>query len=1161
MFLVCYFVSLQAQSEAAIWYFGQNAGLDFNGGNPVALTNGAMNTLEGCSVISDFNGKVRFYTDGITVWNRNHQPMPNGKGLLGHPSATQSGIIVPSPANPDIFYVFTVDAIGDPNGLNYNIVDLTLDGGLGDVTLKNQLLETPVTEKLTAVAHANGSYIWVLAHRVGNNDFIAYLVSGTGLNTTPVVSSVGYSPTLWNHTGGYMKLSPDGTKLVTVTPRDPYVQLFQFDTTTGMVSNPIDLGAFYSALAGTKILTTYGAEFSSDSSKLYITNIKYTNYPTLESTLHQFDLSNLNSVAIVASSTLLDTQPTEMGALQLAIDGKIYLAHLDQPFLGVINDPNVLGVSSNYMFNGVSLAGRSSKYGLPPFITTYFIVGLTARNFCHGDATEFSVTTSGAVTSINWDFGDGNTSTLEHPTHTYATTGTYTVSVTATTALETKTESKDITIYEVPTANAVSNFEVCSTNPTYQFDLSIKDTEVLGTQLATDYSIGYYPTLTDAQNGTNLLPNLYTNTNSTETIFARISNANNPSCFDTTSFDLILKEAPVLNTLTDWVACDTDGNGFFDFDLTQKNREVLNGQSATTFSVKYYLNQADANADINAIGPNYTNTVLPEQIFFRIENTTYPECFETGSFNLEVIAAVLALDPPDLEICDDDNDGIVSFDLSTQDAIILGTQNPSNFSVSYHTNQSNADIGSNNLNKTNHTNTTGYSETIYARVENNGNTNCFNTVSFSLRVYDSPLSQTVTDWQVCDDNNDGVESFDLSQKDSEVLGGQSAAQFNISYHLNQTDADGDVNPIVGSYQNSSSPQTVFYRIENIGNPSCFLTDSFDLEVFDTPISNVPTDMVLCDINETGIRGFDLSTKDIEILNGQDPNTFSVTYFENDTDAVANQNPLQKQDHNNSSPLEVIYARIQNNGLTDCYDTTSFSIIVNPLPEPVLEETYVICPDTPQLDINGGDFESWSWKDENGVELSVNRTISITELGDYTLTVTRTLNGVACEKMVDFQVVSSGAPEDFTTEIKGFSDNVIIKVNVEGTGDFEYSIDGENYQNNNRIEVFPGAYTVYVRDTFLCRTLSKDIIALGYQKFFTPNGDGRHEFWNIIGAENYPESQLFIYDRQGKLLAQISPLDKGWNGTYNGLILPSTDYWFRYVFDNGKVFTGHFTLKR
>jgi gliding motility-associated-like protein len=139
--------------------------------------------------------------------------------------------------------------------------------------------------------------------------------------------------------------------------------------------------------------------------------------------------------------------------------------------------------------------------------------------------------------------------------------------------------------------------------------------------------------------------------------------------------------------------------------------------------------------------------------------------------------------------------------------------------------------------------------------------------------------------------------------------------------------------------------------------------------------------------------------------------------------------------------------------------------------------------------------------------------------------------------------------------------VVIEVTATGVGEFEYSVDGENYQDSNRLEVFPGEYTVYVRDRFLCRTLEKEIIALGYQKFFTPNGDGSHEHWNIIGAENYLNSKLYIYDRYGKLIVQVLPDGPGWDGTFRGVAMPSSDYWFRYDLEGGRSFTGHFTLKR
>ena len=248
-------------------------------------------------------------------------------------------------------------------------------------------------------------------------------------------------------------------------------------------------------------------------------------------------------------------------------------------------------------------------------------------------------------------------------------------------------------------------------------------------------------------------------------------------------------------------------------------------------------------------------------------------------------------------------------------------------------------------------------------------------------------------------------------------------------------------------------------------------------------------------------------------------------------------------------------------MKSCYDITNFSINIITLPLPNLEETYVICPDSPELTIDGGDFETWSWKNVNSMEVSSDRTIDITEIGVYTLTIAQTTNGVICKKTVVFEVVSSGVPEDFTTKIGDPSDNVEIQVSVVGSGEFEYSVDGENFQDSNRLEVFPGVYTVYVRDKYLCRTINKEVIALGFQKFFTPNGDGYNEFWNIIGAELYPASQLFIYDRYGKFITQLSPDSKGWDGRFNGKPLPASDYWFKYQYANDQTMTGHFTLKR
>ena len=218
LFLIGILFNTFAQKEANIWYFGNQAGIDFNPVTPVPLINGVMSTMEGCASIANKNtGQLLFYTDGITVWNKNHLVMPNGNGLMGEPSSTQSAVIVPGPGSNDtLFYIFTVDDLAGPNGLRYSVVNMNLNMGLGDIILssKNTLLETPVTEKITAIRHANKQDIWVISHRWNSDQFMAYLVTPSGLNTIPVVSSVGNV-----HSGvqvnaiGYLKGSPDGSRL------------------------------------------------------------------------------------------------------------------------------------------------------------------------------------------------------------------------------------------------------------------------------------------------------------------------------------------------------------------------------------------------------------------------------------------------------------------------------------------------------------------------------------------------------------------------------------------------------------------------------------------------------------------------------------------------------------------------------------------------------------------------------------------------------------------------------------------------------------------------------------------------------------------------------------------------------------------------------------
>ncbi len=262
-----------AQKQAYNWFFGYNAGISFATVPPSVLTGGMLNTREGCAAISDKDGNLLFYSDGITVWNKNHQVMTNGSGLKGHPSSTQSALIVPWPGDPAKYYVFTTDAIenGLRNGFNYSLVDMSLQGGLGEVTGKNLKLLDSVTEKLTAVRHHNKQDIWVMVQKWRGNGYYAYRITPTGIDL-PKISNIGVgtsgSPN-GIYGGGYMKFSPDGKRLAVAHSGHRQTELFKFNPQTGLLTDMITIPFANPMIMGT---SPYGVEFSPDSKKLYISN-------------------------------------------------------------------------------------------------------------------------------------------------------------------------------------------------------------------------------------------------------------------------------------------------------------------------------------------------------------------------------------------------------------------------------------------------------------------------------------------------------------------------------------------------------------------------------------------------------------------------------------------------------------------------------------------------------------------------------------------------------------------------------------------------------------------------------------------------------------------------------------------------------------------------
>ncbi len=404
-----------AQKEANKWLFGNNGGLDFNSGAPLPFPGGQTFTSEGSASVADANGNLLFYTDGITVWNRNHLQMPNGFGLLGGFSSSQSAIIVLLPGSTALYYVFTVgQTFGD---FNYSIVDMTLQSGNGDVTVKNSLVSTSVCEKLCAVKKPNGLDFWIIVHDASTNEFDAYSFTSAGINLIPVVSFAGS-----NNTGdiGYMKASPDGNKLSTALWNSGNLfELFDFNKSTGVVSNAITL-PFHAAGSG-----AYGMEFSPNNRYLYCAWIT-------PGEVRQYDIQAGSAAAIAASEVLLGTTIISFnGALQLGPDKKIYLAQYNAGYLGVINNPDIGGTGCNFTDIGPTIAGFS-QLGLPNYPSTYFYPSVTFTDTCFGDTTFFNIGDTSIYTSVSWNFSDAasgiyNTSTQFNPWHIFTGTGNYLV--------------------------------------------------------------------------------------------------------------------------------------------------------------------------------------------------------------------------------------------------------------------------------------------------------------------------------------------------------------------------------------------------------------------------------------------------------------------------------------------------------------------------------------------------------------------------------------------------------------------------------------------------------------------------------------------------------------------------------------------------------------
>lgn len=677
-------LGLFAQGEANIWYFGENAGLDFNDCAPFAIDDGELNTVEGCSTFSDPNGNLLFYSDGITVWNRNHIPMPNGENLLGDPSSAQSAMIIPKPGSDSIYYIFTVDDVSGEDGFNYYTIDMDEDGGLGDV------IEGPIdlsegrghewSEKVAAVKGADGNSFWVLTYVP--NEFRAYKVTKEGVNKTSIKSPSFAA----KYSRGYLKFSPDGTKVAIAHEMEIGFLLYDFDDATGHVTNELNLPLI------TEGNIPYGVEFSSNSEKLYVvgTNFKNTTFGDPDgseeeeenfATLFQFDVSLSSDAAIINSRVIIHESNLFRGALQLGPDKKIYrtLAYSYTegiPQLGVIKSPNNAGAACDYKHASVGLLGRLSTQGLPPFIASIF-----------------------SQIQIIGERGDGTRTVISSQT----------VGV---------CEGDSLDVF----SNGLSGFSG------YKWFYNGATTP-----FSTD-AILQFNNITTANNGSYRLEVLNID------FCGNKSTLGGEFIIDVQDFPDVVSPVLLNN-------CDVDGtiDGITDFNLNDADDQITIGDS--DFTVSYYLSFADADAGSNVLNPSPFNNSVAGTVYARVENEI--GCHNVATVNLQVSSTTFPVGylGEEITICDNDDtiDGLHIFDLSSVSGDILSQFTAPNLSVHYYESLTDAQLSENEIiSQTDYLSTTPFSQTIYVRVESNTGIGCFGIGPY-LRLFVNPRPEFEVD--------------------------------------------------------------------------------------------------------------------------------------------------------------------------------------------------------------------------------------------------------------------------------------------------------------------------------------------------------------------------------------------------------------------------------
>ena len=485
-----------------------------------------------------------------------------------------------------------------------------------------------------------------------------------------------------------------------------------------------------------------------------------------------------------------------------------------------------------------------------------------------------------------------------------------------------------IYVNTIPEFIPITNFENCEADITgvADFYFYLKDEEILNGQ--PDKQVLYYETELDALAGNNPIDKyaVYNNTSSPQTIYVRVESYTDSDCFSTSSFDIEVGSIPIFNAAESIFVCDDISNdGIITIDLNDKIAEMI-ADSPETLEITFHESANDATNNTNPVPLLYTNTTNPQELYARVDNGNY--CKGISAFDINVISAPLVNTSTPLAQCDDNYDGIVTWDLTVSEIEILGVRQD-NIEITYFETIEDLEAHTNPISNPENYNNISNPQTAYVKI-NNTLSNCFVNVPLDLIVNLPPPFNDFEVYEICDNP---THSFDLSEIASVIINPDTAAI--LSYYTTYNDAINSTNSLTQDYTYQTSNDIIFVRIEH-PDTGCFYIYDFRLQINPLPIANTPNNIEVCDdASNDGIATFHLEIQTQTILGTQSTDDFTVSYHLNLTDAEAGDNPIASP---YNSTNQTIFVRVENND-TSCYSLTSFSLIVDPhpnIPNPILE---------------------------------------------------------------------------------------------------------------------------------------------------------------------------------------------------------------------------------